>query len=198
MTSDEAVQVVALALAAYPTQAGKISGNAIAAMRAMWADLLSDLEFETVKAALRVYCRSAKWLPSPAELREIAATGGAHVRPGGDAWGDVRALHSPTLKRPGCSVHRYPREHEVEDPIVWRCIKAIGWVALCDSENPVADRARFIELYDKTAAAARHAKTAGVEALKGLREATATPAQSLAGDLAKLLTSENRTKESAP
>ncbi len=37
------------------------------------------------------------------------------------------------------------------DPTTMRCVELMQWSKLCSSENEVADRARFVELYDKLA-----------------------------------------------
>ena len=38
------------------------------------------------------------------------------------------------------------------DPVTAQCVASLRWRELCDSENQAADRARFVELYDKLAA----------------------------------------------
>lgn len=184
MNLNESKLLIGILCAAYPAQASRLNETAIAGMVASWADLLSDVPFAAAKAALAVHARTCKWLPSVAEIREAVATGGERQRPGGDAWGDVRKLMSSTKQRTAFSAHRFPREHDVEDPITWRCIEAMGWLELCNSESPESDRARFIELYDKLAAGARHKATAG-DALGRLREASA--AGELVGGVARRL-----------
>lgn len=48
--------------------------------------------------------------------------------------------------------HRYPGiDFAVDDPLLHSTIRAFGWLDLCQSTNPHADRARFIELYDELA-----------------------------------------------
>lgn len=187
MTADEATQIVGLALAAYPTQASRIGEKSIAAMRAMWADLLDDLEFGAVRAALQVYCRSNKWLPSPAELRELVASRGSPVRSGFDAWGDV--LRS--VSRYG--IHRSP---VFEDPLVARAVEAVGWAAICNSENQMADRAHFAKVYDRYAADARTAAQVGTAAHQ-LRAASG-PHAIVSGLAEKLTASEVRKDLPAP
>jgi len=48
-------------------------------------------------------------------------------------------------------------DFDFRDPLVLEAVRALGWVQLCDSENQVADRARFVELYDALAAKSRRA-----------------------------------------
>lgn len=117
--------------------------------RGAYARMLADLEYTPACAAVERVAATHRFptvLPAIAEIRDsYAELMRGPVRPGGDAWGDVRKLHS------SFSVYDYPKERHVEDPIVWRCIQQLGWVELCNSENPTADRARFIELYDRLA-----------------------------------------------
>ena len=40
---------------------------------------------------------------------------------------------------------------EIENPVLWKTLQAMGWRYLCSSTNGVADRARFIELYNEYA-----------------------------------------------
>jgi hypothetical protein len=113
---------------------------------------------------LLVHCRSVKFLPSPAELREIASSGGKSQRSGMDAWGDViRAVGR---------VGRY-REPRFADPAVTRAVAAIGWREICDSENHEATRAHFARAYDSVAAESRRAGQIGESAIGKLREANA-------------------------
>jgi hypothetical protein len=178
MTTAEATELVALALAAYPTQASRIRDSAVAGMRAMWADLLDDLDFGVVKAALLVHCKSAKFLPSPAELREIASSGGKGQRSGFEAWGDVLAV----VRRVG----RY-REPRFTDPAVAQAVQAIGWREICDSENPEATRAHFARAYESAAAESRRTGQIGQSAIGKLREASSTRAQELVAGVAGAL-----------
>lgn len=140
MTRDEALEILGLALAAYPTQASRIGDKPIAAMRAMWPELLADLEFNHVKAALLAHCRSAKFLPSPAELRELVTNGPSSGRSGIDAWGDVRRA----ISRYG--VHRVP---QFADPLVKRAVDAVGWTTICNSESEGVERAHFAKAYER-------------------------------------------------
>ncbi|MGL4443852.1 MAG: replicative helicase loader/inhibitor [Alsobacter sp.] len=167
MNQLETKQIIGLILAAYPSQAKKLDADDMDAMLEVWPTLLDDVDFAAAKAAVQVHCRRSTFLPSVAEIRALATTGGAVVRPGGDAWGDVTALHSRF------SVHMHPHRAAVADPIVWRCLQQLGWVNLCNSTTPVADRSQFVALYDKLAAAQRAHVVAGPEAMHQLRAAFA-------------------------
>ncbi len=152
MNRGEASKLVGVALAACPAQAGKVD---TIAMIDAWADLLSDLDYAKVSAALRVHLQTSKFLPSIAELRAacVELTKGPS-RPGGDAWGDVIALRTFSDLSSMAEV----------DPITLHICKEFGWLEyrtlwrngvdieqwhVVSGENEAADRARFIELYDK-------------------------------------------------
>lgn len=145
MTESEARTLVAIAVAACPTQGGKMGRDQIAAMGAAWTMLLEDIEYAEGVAALKRWLATSHWLPAPAQIRAIVAEAKhGRRRPGGDAWGDVLSEVGRTGR------YRSPR---FADPIVARAVDALGWVQICDSENVIADRARFVELYDRLAAA---------------------------------------------
>lgn len=186
MTRDEALEILGLALAAYPTQASRIGDKPIAAMRAMWPELLADLEFPHVKAALLAHCRSAKFLPSPAELRELVANGPSAGRSGIDAWGDVRKA----ISRYG--VHRTP---QFADPLVKRAVDAVGWATICNSESEGVERAHFAKCYERFAADERAlAKMGDV----GGMLAAAASANRLAEQLAGKLTAKGSDRAALP
>ena len=158
MNLEEARQAVAVALAACPAQAVRLDAEAARSMAGVWAMMLEDLHGSDVAAALKRHIATSKWLPSVAELRAICAEAEhGRARAGGDAWGDVLAA----VARFGA--YRTP---EFSDPLVARCVERFGWRELCGSENQVADRARFVELYDKLAK--EQAEDAVVGALPGV------------------------------
>jgi hypothetical protein len=144
MTESEARKLVAVAVAACPTQGGKMGRDQIADMGTAWTMLLEDIDYADGSAALKRWLATSHWLPAPAQIRTIVSEAKhGRRRPGGDAWGDVLS----EVGRTG----RY-RSPKFADPVVARAVDALGWVNICDSENQHADRARFVELYDRLAA----------------------------------------------
>ncbi len=146
MTPTEAHQLVLRALAARPTPASFLDAVTIKGMVAIWADVLSDIDPTEAAAALKRWIcddANAGKLPEPGQIRRITdeARNGRR-RPGGDAWGDV-------LREIGAT-GRY-RDPRFSDPVTAVVVRRLGWRELCDSENPVADRARFVQLYDQLA-----------------------------------------------
>lgn len=158
MTESEARKLVAVAVAACPTQGGRMAKEQIADMGTAWAMLLEDISYHDGSAALKRWLATSHWLPALSQLRAIVSEAKhGRRRPGGDAWGDVLAEVGRTGR------YRPPR---FVDPVTTRAVDALGWVQICDSENAIADRARFVELYDRLAASA--AEDASVASLPGI------------------------------
>ena len=96
---------------------------------------------------------------------------------GGEAWGECVALVGKY------GLPRYPGiDFEIPDPLVAQAIRAFGWRNLCTSENPYADRARFIELYDQLAESDRK-DTQVSQGLVSTARAPALPAAARASAL---------------
>ena len=160
MTRAEAAEILGLLVAAFPA-ARPIGRDAEDARATLWEAMLADLDAAATRGAAMRLIATAKFFPTIAEVREsvLAVTVG-ETRPGGDAWGDVLR-----------SVGRFGayRSPTFADPIVAEAVAALGWQEICLSENQVADRARFVDLYDRLAATRR--KDAAVGALPGARSA---------------------------
>lgn len=147
MTQVETAKLVAVLLAAFP--AAKVTGGT----SQVYEKMLADLDYVAANAAVERLIATARFMPTVAEIRDAAMTlTTGEKRPGGDAWGDV-------LK----AVRRFGRYRDpvFDDPLVARCVAALGWVEICDSENQQADRARFIQLYDELAVSDRKDRVAG-------------------------------------
>lgn len=145
MTEVQVKKLVAVLLASFPN--AKATDETIGA----YVRMLADLDYTAASAAVERLLATSRFLPSIAEIREASLT--LHVgeqRPGGEAWGEVlKAIGRYGYTRtPGVDFH-------FDDPVVAECVSALRWRELCDSENQEADRARFIELYDKLAAQQR-------------------------------------------
>ncbi len=160
MTNSQAAKLVAVLIAAYRS---RISPDDVDAMSAAYERQLGDLDYDVADVAVEQLIATLKFLPSIAEVREayVALLAG-EARPGGEAWGIVhRAIHSQGRYRiPGV-------DFDFGDPVALDVVRSMNWRELCDSQNPVADRARFVELYDKLAAQDRRRKS--VESLPATR-----------------------------
>jgi len=147
VTETEAQKVVTLLITAFPSMMARLDTNQQAETRRVYRLMIVDLDHAIAEKAVRGLIATSKYLPTIAEVREacmIVKYG--RRRPGGDAWGDV----IKAMKRYGYT--RSPgTDFQFDDPLVARAVSALGWSDLCGSGNVVADRARFIELYDHLA-----------------------------------------------
>ncbi len=118
-----------------------------------WERLLGDLEFEAVCVALdRLAIEAPDFPPGPGVILKMA-TGLAvgEAEPDVDAaWSEVAAA----IRRVGS--YGSP---EFTHPAITAAVEALGWTNLCMSENPVADRAHFLKIYDVTVRRAERRRT---------------------------------------
>jgi len=147
MTREQALSVWALLAAAAPGQPLPASTLEIR------AELIADLDFaDTRDAAIRL-ARSAKWLPSVAELRE--AVHAPDLPEAGEAWGEVcRAVHRLGWTTP-------PTEADFTDPLILRAVQTLGaWPNFCAGDEAI-NRAHFLKIYPAMAERARAQAIAG-------------------------------------
>ena len=141
MTQAEAAKLVAVLMASFP------SNRATSTTSQVYERMLADLDYPAANAAVERLLATAKWMPTIAEIRETTLTlAVGEQKPGGEAWGTVlKAIAAEGYTRtPG-------RDFVFTDPTTARCVDLMQWSKLCSSENEVADRARFVDLYDKLA-----------------------------------------------
>lgn len=115
----------------------------------LYIDQLSDLDTDVLKVAVMRHIATSKWFPAIAELRDAAALvqmGGQGLMPAGEAWGlfRKRAVMCGYFAKPDLSDY----------PVIDKTVQAMGLRYLMESDNVVADRARFSELYETYAARA--------------------------------------------
>lgn len=132
----------------------------------LWASLVLDLDYERGKAAVLRWILAEKWPPTIAEIRELAISGERNLADAGwqEVCSEIRRVGS--WGAPAWS-----------DPLVAEAVEMVGgWIALCMSENPGMDRARFIAAYERLA-------------IRSAREATVPDEvkELLAGNIAKAL-----------
>lgn len=186
MTQSECAKIVAVLLAAFPN--AKVTTKT----SEVYERMLLDQEYPVVNAAVERLLATSRFMPTIAEIRDACldlSTG--ERKAGGEAWGELLKA----ISRNG--IYRSPGVDFVfTDPVVGRCVESMGWTNLCNSENAVADRARFIELYDKLAIGERRQRNAGAlpaaQRLNSLTEAdgdaASAQATSIIGNVAKQLT----------
>lgn len=106
--------------------------------------MLADIPYEILEAAVKQCVSQSEFFPSIAALRKAAAEiqiGAKDYPPAAEAWGQFVKL-----------AQYYGHDHKpltFDNPILEKAINALGWYDLCISENQVADRARFIEVYNQ-------------------------------------------------
>lgn len=108
----------------------------------LYATSLADVPAEVLDLAVTQCISTSKWFPTIAELREAAAriqTGADQLPPAGEAWGECLRV----IARLG-----YYEQPTFDNPITAKVAAAMGWKKIAEQENPAADRARFIELYN--------------------------------------------------
>ena len=183
MTKSEVAKLVAVMLAAYPntkTLPDKPSADgqpATFGTSAAYERMLADLEYPVANAAVeQLIATSPRFMPTIAEIRErCLALARGEVRAGGEAWGSVhKAIR-------GAGRYRTPGVDFVfADPVASEAVAALNWVELCDSENPVADRARFIALYARLAVTHRRSQLSdSLPAMQRFRALQAVQAKEL-------------------
>lgn len=137
MNRSEVVEITKLLANAYPG-AEKWTPERVQ----IWAEMLRDLDAPTTRAAAIAWIGTQKWAPVIAEIRELA-TGGGKEPSAGEAWEEVCRQISmigswgwPTWS----------------SGAIGEAVNALGgWLAICVSENAIADRAHFLRLYDQIA-----------------------------------------------
>jgi hypothetical protein len=163
VNQDQASAIVKHLLASYPTQRQRMSADDVRGMVLAYSAGLLDLDADSTRRAVDALVKTSEWLPTVAKIRSrVVDVGNGRARKtGGEAWGEVLAL----ISRYG--VHRTPGVNfEISDPLVARAVKSFGWRNLCSSEGDsiVADRARFIALFDQLATTSHDAQAVSIGA----------------------------------
>lgn len=107
-----------------------------------WAMMMRDIPVEVLKAAIVKVCRESEFFPSVAQI--VAAAQELDPRnpklpTAAEAWEEVSRLVQTV------GPYRAPK-YSCET--VQRAAKSIGWYQLCTSDNPEADRAHFMRIYE--------------------------------------------------
>jgi len=136
----------------------------------VYAQLLADVDDALLVAAVKHHAATSKWFPTVAELREAAlelrdvADG---VPTAEEAWGEV----CEKMRRyPPVPLENGWRVPEFSHPLILKAVNVLGgWVELGRSENGIADRAHFFQIYPQLVARRR----ADVALLPSVRETIA-------------------------
>ena len=163
----------------FPGQLTRLTEDQQRAMAAGYRRFLADLDYPSACTAVEQLIATSEFLPTVAKIRAaVVELELGPQRSGGEAWSGV-------LREVGrTGVCRQPT---FEDPVTAQAVRGLGWQAICNSENQVADRARFIELYDQLAARVRRTEvTANLPATRRFAELKSAETSSLPPDAPEL------------
>lgn len=138
MTKKEFAQIVLGIKAAYPNATVLEEDTA----KDLWYLALGDLDYPVVHNAVMEHICTQKWPPSIAEIREKCTEQLFDIPDWGEAWESVLR-----------AISRYGYMQEIEalsslDDLTRIAVKRIGFRNICMSENIVADRANFRNIYE--------------------------------------------------
>ena len=110
----------------------------------LWYRQLQDIPYEAAEAILSKWVATNKWSPSVADIREAYAeiTSGGRSPDWGEAWEQTMTA----IRRFGS----YDESGALESlpPLTRETVRRLGYKSLCWSENQVADRANFRQVYE--------------------------------------------------
>ena len=130
--------LVVLASSSYPSMQSKDPQPIVSA----WSLMLADIPLEILQAAVLKVCRESEFFPSVAQIVAAAAEldpRNEKLPSAAEAWEEV--------EQQICAAGIY-KSPVFSSDLVRRAARAIGWLQLCSSENPAADRAHFLRLYE--------------------------------------------------
>lgn len=130
----------------------------------VWFALLHDLDYQILSKALQKHMLTNKFKPTVAELREIYAN---LICPVILDWSEGWEKDSRAIGHYG--MYRTEEAMESFDEVTREAVKRLGFQNICLSENIVADRARFAEIYQAIQQRKRMAVNIG-SALPNLQE----------------------------
>lgn len=112
----------------------------------LWFRQLQDIPYKVAEIGLNKWVATNKWSPSIADIREVCSSvSEPDVPDWGDAWEEV----INAISRFG--MYRADDAVESMTPLTAQAVKRIGFVNICTSENPSADRANFRLIYEQLA-----------------------------------------------
>lgn len=140
-------QILLMLMADYPERVNQLTADQLRSLRMLYVQALADIDDELLKAAALRHVSESPWFPKVSELRKAAAA--VALPPALDpleAWG----LVVKEIRRTGS----YGRP-QFDDPLTAAVVQQLGWRELCLSETMAADRARFVDAYERQVGRAR-------------------------------------------
>ena len=102
----------------------------------VWCLVMGDIDYDEAKAAAVKYIRSNHYAPTPADIINLVKAARADVPTAEEAWAEVLRNLNP---------YRTPQwSHQ----LIQDAVRTMGFLQLCNSENPSIDRAQFIKIYN--------------------------------------------------
>jgi hypothetical protein len=138
-TEIETLRVLKILGDVYPTY--KLSRSGVE----VYVQLLADIPGAMLEQSALDHISHSTFFPSIAELRSAAFSIIEAIDPAPteyEAWSAVQV-----------EIHRvgYCNQPQFDNPITAQVVEQLGWRYLCLSENPVADRAHFVQAYQALA-----------------------------------------------
>lgn len=141
----------------------------------LYETLLLPIDAELAKQTVMHFMRTstAEFVPKIATLARLAAqidleAAGTPTISAEEAWAQV----GQAIRHDG--FYRQPR---IDHELIRRAIDAIGWPALCISENLVADRAHFFRIFEALQERALTDRVEQILCIAGISETRALEAQ---------------------
>ena len=112
----------------------------------IWYQLLSDIEYEAANVAIQKHIMVSKFPPSIAEIREQTVSVTVGDKPiWSDGWEEVlRAIRK-------FGMYREAEALESMTETTRQAVKRLGFKEICMSENLMADRANFRQIFEQLA-----------------------------------------------
>lgn len=112
----------------------------------LWYNQLKDISYNVAEATLNKWVAIEKWSPSIADIRQLATEMvSGEAKDWGDGWEQVEKA----IRFYG--TYREAEALENMDEITRQTVKRLGFQNLCLSENAIADRANFRNIYEQIA-----------------------------------------------
>lgn len=113
----------------------------------VWFRALKDIPFKTLNTALSIWVCNNKWSPTIADIRaESMKLSGNNTPDWGEAWNTVqKAIRKYGSYRGKEAIKAL---ENTGNEVLVQTVKRLGFINLCTSENVVADRANFRNVYE--------------------------------------------------
>jgi len=135
-TKNEFTNIMTVLVSAYPGFAFVDPTSEV------YLDLLADIPGKLLNAAALEHISRSKYFPTVAELRQTAfdLLQGQPGQPpdAHSAWVEVQKAFDEIGKW---------GQPVFSEPLIGEAVRALNWPALCRSDNPVSDRAHFVQVY---------------------------------------------------